>query len=136
MPSKETLSTRLKGLRPAAVLKAVNNPRPDLEADPLDHLLWEVAWFAAGQEYAREMQRERVGDVLRKLRQVAADPQVARAWERCPGGVVRLLVLTVAHFPAAQDKSGVVDIYDCWHGRTGTNVDPDDVVTRLPRDPE
>jgi len=43
-------------------------------------------------------------------------------------------VLTVAHFPAAQDKDGVVDIYDCWYGRH--DPDPEDEVVRPPRDNE
>ena len=75
-----------------------------------------------------------MADVLRKLRRVATDPEVEHAWQRAPGGVVRLLVHTVAHFPAAQDAGGVVDIYDCWYGRR--DPEPDDVVVRPPRDTE
>ena len=71
---------------------------------------------------------------MRKLRRVATDPEVEHAWQRAPGGVVRLLVHTVAHFPAAQDAGGVVDIYDCWYGRR--DPEPDDVVVRPPRDTE
>ena len=48
MNNEETLSTRLAGLQPAAVLKAVDGARPNLQDDPVGHLLWEVAWFAAG----------------------------------------------------------------------------------------
>ena len=132
MKNEETLVARLKGLRPVTVLKKVEGERPDLQDDPLGHLLWEAAWFAAGDKYEVKARRQRVSDVLRKLRQVAADPEVERTWQRAPGGVARLLVHTVAHFPAAQDAAGVTDTYDCWYGRRVP--DPVDVVTRPPRD--
>ena len=131
MKTEEPLATRLKGLQPAAVLKTVDNPRPDLQDDPVGHLLWEAAWFAAGDGYEVKDQRARVANVLRKLRQVAEDPELERAWQRASGGVARLMVHTVAHFPAAQDAAGVVDIYDCWYGRR--DPDPEDVVARPPR---
>ncbi len=132
MKNKQTLAARLAGLQPAKVLKAVDGQRPGLQDDPAGHLLWEAAWFAAGDGYEIKDRRRRVSDVLRKLRHVAADPDVECAWQCCPAGVARLLVHTVAHFPAAQDKSGVVDIYDCWYGRR--DPEPDDVVVRPPRD--
>ena len=132
MKNKKTLAAQLKGLKTTSVLKSADGDRPDLQGDPLGHLLWETAWFAAGEEYEREHQLERVDNVLHKLRQVAADPEVERAWGRCPKGVAHLLVLTVAHFPAALDEEGVVDIYDCGYGLV--EPDPEDVVTRRPRD--
>ena len=132
MKSKKTLAERLKGLQPARMLGTVKGVRPDLQDDPAGNLLWEAAWFAAGDGYEIKDRRRRVADVLRKLRQVAEDPEVERAWQRCPQGVARLLVHTVAHFPAALDASGVVDIYDCWYGRRDS--EPDDVVARPPRD--
>ena len=132
MKTEETLAARLDGLRTAAVLETVNKDRPELQSDALGHLLWEAAWFASGECYEVKDRRLRVADVLRKLRQVATDPEVELAWQRCPAGVARLLVRTVAHFPAAQDAAGVVDIYDCWYGRR--DPEPDDVVARPPRD--
>ena len=131
MKTAHTLAAQLEGLRPAAVLESIDKGQPDLQNDPLGQLLWETAWFAAGEGHEQKDRRERVSNVLRMLRRVAADQEVELAWQRCPAGVVRLLVHTVAHFPASLDAGGIVDTYDCFHGRA--DAAPEDRVVRPPR---
>ncbi len=80
MNNEETLAAQLANLQPAPVLRAVDGPRPDLRDDPVGHLLWEVAWFAAGDGYEVKDRRQRVADVLCKLRRVASDTEVEHAW--------------------------------------------------------
>ena len=126
-----TLLSGLAGRSPDEVLEAGKEaPPPDLAATPLDSLFWEVAWFANSEDYKHADQLDRVARVLDFLRWLARDPDVERAWKRCPDGVARLLTLAVAHFPVHVGEGGVLDTYD-WSYFI-QDKDPDDCVPRRP----